>query len=1223
VPRLHDGRLESPGDPQPALGRPAAELPLVGDPAAADAARARVLAPSRRRRVRAAARGLRERARATRGCRGAWSHGVSAVVAAPPSPFKGLTPFGDSNLDALLFFGREREREIVIANLMASRLTVLYGPSGVGKTSLLRAGVARALHEIPDASVVVASAWSGDPTVSRRQAIGDVVAVDAHEGSLRDALERAVDATDGDVYVILDQFEEYFLYHEHDERFAAELAEAVRQAGLRANFLIGIREDALAKLDAFKGLIPGLFANSLGLDRLDRKAGETAIVGPVNAYNALVPMEERVEVEPALVAAVLDEVAAGRVDLGRRGRGSVRGSRRATRIEAPYLQLVLERLWDAERGAGSRRLRLATLAGLGGAARIVEEHLDHAMAGLTPRQQDAAAAMYNHLVTPSGTKIAHGVSDLARYAAMDEGDAADVLRRLSDERIIRVGENGDGGRYEIFHDVLADAVLAWRAKHEADQRVETERREADRRHRRMLVVTGLACAALSVVAAIAVYALVQRSHARPQAALAETPRRVAAHAKRDAQRQARISRHKTRLLRIANAKEKKTEGALTQQTKTAEQETAHAEHETTVANEERNKAIVSKQEAQASATHAKKETKRANKATVQWKKSAALAVHQKKIAFARQVLATAGALLDTNTEASVKNSLRAVTAFHAARMKPTLKLENTLRDGLRGLKLKAILPGGGAVHTALISPNGAFALAAGRGGVRLFDLSNGFRLRRLLPAVPVTAAAVSAASHLVAAAGTKDDTVYVWDAQSGTSLFTLPHPDAVLSVAFSPDGRFLATGCADGKARLWRLPGGLLAASFTHDRGVRGVAVQAVSFSPDGQRLLTVGGDRFTRVYDVDTHERLLMLNNIAVVNTDTFSPNGKMIAVGTGGTADPIVRVWNATTGDPIAEFHTSGPINDVEFSPDDTQLASAGSADTIARVWRLKDRAATAIFTQHLSGVVSVTWTPDGSSIVSTARDAKVYLWSANGGFIRSAFLGHSAPVNGASLSADGRLLVTASDDGTARLWDAALLPPAREIGKHDKKVNAVAFSPDGSRSLSAGDDDVAHIRGPGNRDVILKHEGPVTAASFSTDGKSVLTASTDGTARLWRASDGSPMATMRVGAPVNTAALSPNGRFAATAGSDGSARIWDARRGVLLHTLQHRGPVKDGRFSPNGKLLVTASDDQTAVIWRVADGKRLQTLSGHTGPVVAAVFSPDGTRVATASADDTARI
>src|SRR5207244_488879 len=158
-----------------------------------------------------------------------------------------------------------------------------------------------------------------------------------------------------------------------------EFAEAVGAPSLRANFLIGIRDDALASLDAFKARIPGLFANSLRLDRLDRAAGVAAILGPVNAFNALVPPEERVEVEPALVEQGLDEVAAGRVDLGRAGRGAIGGG--DTRwIEAPYLQLVFERLWEVEGQAGSRRLRLETLRSLGGAARIVQDHLDRAMA---------------------------------------------------------------------------------------------------------------------------------------------------------------------------------------------------------------------------------------------------------------------------------------------------------------------------------------------------------------------------------------------------------------------------------------------------------------------------------------------------------------------------------------------------------------------------------------------------------------------------------------------------------------------------------------------------------------------------------------------------------------------------------------------------------------------------------------------------------------------------
>ena len=122
---------------------------------------------------------------------------------------------------------------------------------------------------------------------------------------------------------MLDQFEEFFLYHEDDRSFVAELADVIRRPDLRVNVLIGIREDALALLDAFKAVIPNLLSNRLRLENLDRTAGEAAIVGPLQRFNELVPAERRVDVERALVEAVLDEVAAGRVELAPVGRGVV------------------------------------------------------------------------------------------------------------------------------------------------------------------------------------------------------------------------------------------------------------------------------------------------------------------------------------------------------------------------------------------------------------------------------------------------------------------------------------------------------------------------------------------------------------------------------------------------------------------------------------------------------------------------------------------------------------------------------------------------------------------------------------------------------------------------------------------------------------------------------------------------------------------------------------
>src|SRR5439155_7423999 len=202
LPRVHDGRLELAGDPQPPLERPAAQLSLLGGTAEGTPAGAGVLAPPRRRRPRPATRALHRDARRLRRPCSSRGRRVNVFVAAPPSPYKGLAPFEDSDLDALLFFGRERESEVIAANLMASRITVLYGPSGVGKSSVLRAGVAHRLRREQEVEVVVFSTWTGDPVSSLIEATG------ASGDSLADALGEATSYAGGDLYLILDQFEE-------------------------------------------------------------------------------------------------------------------------------------------------------------------------------------------------------------------------------------------------------------------------------------------------------------------------------------------------------------------------------------------------------------------------------------------------------------------------------------------------------------------------------------------------------------------------------------------------------------------------------------------------------------------------------------------------------------------------------------------------------------------------------------------------------------------------------------------------------------------------------------------------------------------------------------------------------------------------------------------------------------------------------------------------------
>jgi hypothetical protein len=409
--------------------------------------------------------------------------------------------------DAAFFFGRKPEQEIIAANLQAYRLTLLYGPSGVGKSSVLRAGVAHHLRQLADHTVaergtrefvvVVFSSWRDDAVAHLTARIRDSVndgsvqsapATVPASPSLVETLASWTTHVDSELLIILDQFEEYFLYHPQEDgegSFAVEFPRAISRPGLRANFLISIREDALAKLDRFKGRIPNLFDNYLRIDHLDRDAARAAIEKPIEQFNRCrASATSAVSLEPALIDAVLKQVRTGQVLLGDAGQGGIGTAAQASteqRIETPYLQLVMTRLWKEERGSGSNVLRLDTLNRFGGADRIVRTHLDDVMNGLTPAERQAASRVFRYLVTPSGTKIAHTISDLADYAALPESQLEPMAEKLSggDVRIIRPiapsPEKPTVPRYEIFHDVLAPAILDWRHRAEAERRTLVER----------------------------------------------------------------------------------------------------------------------------------------------------------------------------------------------------------------------------------------------------------------------------------------------------------------------------------------------------------------------------------------------------------------------------------------------------------------------------------------------------------------------------------------------------------------------------------------------------------------------------------------------------------------------------------------------------------------------------------------------------------------------------
>jgi hypothetical protein len=382
------------------------------------------------------------------------------------SPYQGLVPFGPD--DWPFFFGRERDTDLIVANLYAEPLTLLYGATGVGKTSTLQAGVLHRLREEDDAVAVTFGAWQGRGEARQRlrQAIsGAWGGTPSNERSLLEAAETLVEKSSRNVMIILDQFEEYFLYHRSGDPLEDELVELLTQRELPVGCLLSLREDALAALDRFKDSVPGLFDNSLRVHHLDHDSAIEAIVRPLEQYSA--EHGVRARASSKLPERVLSDLE--RTSRDRTVWTGETGADESYRIEAPYLQLIMDELWRAERDAGSYTIHRRTLDRLGGTTGIVHGYLDKRLGALNDEDQDTASKLFRFLVTPSGSKIALTKTDLADFADLPPTTIAPVLETLTTSgwllrRVLPPDGDPEGARYELVHDVLAEEVAAWRRR---------------------------------------------------------------------------------------------------------------------------------------------------------------------------------------------------------------------------------------------------------------------------------------------------------------------------------------------------------------------------------------------------------------------------------------------------------------------------------------------------------------------------------------------------------------------------------------------------------------------------------------------------------------------------------------------------------------------------------------------------------------------------------------
>ncbi len=1173
-----------------------------------------------------------------------------ADVARATGPYKGLTHFTEA--DAAFFFGRESERDLIVTSLKSARLTLVYGQSGAGKSSLLRAGVAASLRQAARRDMarfgtaefvpVVFSSWRDDPLagiaaaieasvqefVPPGQATWPSTAPSATAASLVELIETWASRAQASLLLIFDQFEEYFLYHGSEQgpgSFFEQFPLAVGREGLPAGFLVATREDALAQLDRFRSRIPNLFGSYRRISPLGKEAARQAIRRPIEEYNRQLPPEAQVSIEAELVSSVVDQVSTGKVRLETVGAGTLDGGG-ADAVEAPYLQLVMTRIWQQEAGSGSRQLRLSTLEELGGAQKIVRSHLDATLGALSDEDQDIAADVFHHLVTPSGTKIAHAVADLVDYTSRAEDRVTGVLDRLGegDTRIVRFVEPPMGApgppRYEIFHDVLAPAVLDWRGRH-ASRRLEAQKEAAEHRARqqrhRALVAWGAAALAVALLAIFVVGNAVSQGDANRSRVLAA-----------DAVENLGGDPELSALLALSAMDKSPTPQAVDALRQSFPQ-----------IEEER---------------------------TLDFGKSVAATV------FSPDGRLVAAGTADTG---DVKIWALAGTA-PAVDRRTDFAYINGLAFSPNGRYLAVV----GEVQPGWRSarwPGVEILTAAGTGpGTPLYVPA---AARDTRPAGQMVAwqGPVHGHDHLVAV----DSNGYICEYQVARPLAgrCVDTPfDSLGSVSLDGAGTEAAVTGGSG-ATVWSVPG--FKQIFPANNTVWGVGnVSSAALSRNGRELATTSVEGITQVTDLyGSHTVVAQFSAGGDLQTTTFSPDGSRLVTTTdlGQTTVWQLEQQSQLGGIVVAQLNCDcGVVYSAEFDPTDVNVLVTGSEDGMVRLWDTRPREL--LFSSEVSqslpwagtsdGVGGLTFVPGLDDVVALTSGVSVSGENASPDKAvvvdlrtgrQTAVLDGAQPADMQSFAAARALgpgradttvgvvstatgdqvkawRVTNDDRGTPRVQPARLPLPTRWPGT----PQTVAISPNGSWiALIFSDNNIVEVVDLANGRAF---ELPRTAGyayfvnsmAFDAAGDRVLVSYNDGVAWEWSLNRGRDRDTSRfLGAFQNPAKdavvwdaqFSPDGAQVVMADNAGNVSVFDAgTRKVTTELNTGGGQVNTAVFSPDGSEVLTAGDDGTVRIWSLAGRSQLAAFGPFDEPfptaVNTAVFGAlDGNSVVISASND----